>query len=117
MHTHTHLTGLLVRWIGSSNLDGVPWSHEGTQGAPRRGRGPEAPRLHLLDTYHSRDFVVSPPPSALKIALGPSLGPRGAQSLPLGNLLGLSQGVYFPIHPSSRQCTDSMSPATFTFTS
>ena len=45
MHTHTHLTGLLVRWIGSSNLDGVPWSHEGTQGAPRRGRGPEAPRL------------------------------------------------------------------------
>ena len=36
------------------------------------------------------------------LALGQSLGPRGAKSQPLE----ISRGTYFPIHPSSRQCTD-----------
>ena len=49
-------------------------------------------------------------PSALEIALG--LRPRaisrasGCKIPALGKSLG-PRGVYFPIHPSSRQCTDS----------
>ena len=51
-------------------------------------------------------------PSALEIALG--LRPRaisrasGCKIPALGKSLG-PRGVYFPIHPSSRQCTDTMS--------
>ena len=51
-------------------------------------------------------------PSALEIALG--LRPRaisrasGCKIPALGKSLG-PRGVYFPIHPSSRQCTDTIS--------
>ena len=51
-------------------------------------------------------------PSALEIALG--LRPRaisrasGCKIPALGKSLG-PRGVYFPIHPSSRQCTDTLS--------
>ena len=38
-------------------------------------------------------------PSALKIALGQSLGPRGAKSPPLGNLLGLGECIFQYIPP------------------
>ena len=52
-------------------------------------------------------------PSALEIALG--LRPRaisrasGCKIPALGKSLG-PRGVYFPIHPSSRQCTDTIYP-------
>ena len=38
-------------------------------------------------------------PSALEIALGQSLGPRGAKSPPLGNLLGLGGCIFRYIPP------------------
>ena len=38
-------------------------------------------------------------PSALEIALGQSLGPRGAKSPPLGNLLGLGECIFQYIPP------------------
>ena len=52
-------------------------------------------------------------PSALEISLG--LRPReisrasGCKILALGKSLG-PRGMYFPIHPSSRQCTDTIHP-------
>ena len=49
-------------------------------------------------TASSRDALENTPISALEIslgfALGQSLGPRGAKSPPLGNLLGLGECIF-----------------------
>ena len=60
----------------------------------------------IVYVHCPRDFLRAGilHPSALEIALGQYLGPRGAKFPALGKSLR-PRGMYFPIHPNSRQCT------------
>ena len=65
-------------------------------------------------TASSRDALGNTSPSALEIS--PGLRPReisrasGCKIHALGKSLG-PRGMYFPMHPSSRQCTDTIHPS------
>ena len=63
-------------------------------------------------TAERRDVSENTPPEAKEISQGRGFCTPRPERLPVGEGRGQSRGlrgVYFPIHPDSRQCTDILS--------